>query len=396
MPSGSPMRNSGWGVGPLYSMPSGDRLVVGHRDPPPRPPELAVLEVAEGVGGEQAVPLQECAQQDRGPGCVRATTPRSAVDRDGGHQDSGRPPAGCGIGGHVAAAASGAGSGGRAGRPAPRSPWTSGATSAAATAAAIAGPNGARSTPSLGDDRRDQWPRASGPGAGSGSGSPGRDPRPGGAQDGARAALLDRRGVAVGAWPGPVRSSARRRGTARRPRAPPAPAGTTRRWRSRRRSPRRGPPRPAPRPPRRRRCTRAPPASVTTACGTPAWRSSHAATREPSNSGRVSATSACTGRPAWWSVRITDSAVPNWPPPIAPLLPDRQQVDRLRRASPGMAATACADEGAVLRLRLDQDRLRLVADRGGHRVAGRLEAELLQERQLPVQRRAPGPPSRAG
>ena len=34
------------------------------------------------------------------------------------------------------------------------------------------------------------------------------------------------------------------------------------------------------------------PASVTTACGTPAWRSSHAATREPSNNGRVSATSA--------------------------------------------------------------------------------------------------------
>ncbi len=62
-------------------------------------------------------------------------------------------------------------------------------------------------------------------------------------------------------------------------------------------------------------------ASVITECLTPAWRSSHAAIRDPSNRGRVSATSAWTGRPAWWDARIVDRALPPSPPASAPVLP---------------------------------------------------------------------------
>ena len=50
-------------------------------------------------------------------------------------------------------------------------------------------------------------------------------------------------------------------------------------------------------------------------------RSSQAAIRAPSKPGRVSATSTWTGRPAWCAAMITDSAVPTWPPAIAPVLP---------------------------------------------------------------------------
>ena len=62
-------------------------------------------------------------------------------------------------------------------------------------------------------------------------------------------------------------------------------------------------------------------ASVTMAYGTPAWLSSQAAIRDPTNPGRVSATRTWTGRPAWCATVITLSAVPNWPPPIAPVVP---------------------------------------------------------------------------
>ena len=62
-------------------------------------------------------------------------------------------------------------------------------------------------------------------------------------------------------------------------------------------------------------------ASVRMACGTPAWRSSQAAIREPSKDGLPSGTRAWTGRPSWWSVATTESAVPNVPLPMAPVLP---------------------------------------------------------------------------
>ena len=62
---------------------------------------------------------------------------------------------------------------------------------------------------------------------------------------------------------------------------------------------------------------------------------------------------------------------------------DREQVDRLP-GRPGHRRHRVFHEGAVLRLCLEQDRLRLGADRCGHHSAVRVQAQLLKERQLPV------------
>ena len=62
--------------------PDGDDLVARGRDPPFRPAELAVLEVADRVGREQAVLLEERAQQravGRRPGQDRARWPTAIV-----------------------------------------------------------------------------------------------------------------------------------------------------------------------------------------------------------------------------------------------------------------------------------------------------------------------------
>ena len=66
------MTNSGWGDSPAYSRATAIELVALERDAPAGPRELAVVEVADGVGREQPVALEEARRRTRSV-VVRAT-----------------------------------------------------------------------------------------------------------------------------------------------------------------------------------------------------------------------------------------------------------------------------------------------------------------------------------
>ena len=85
IPSSRPITNSGCGRRAGVLEDEGDRLVALPGDAPAGPRELALLEVADRVGGEQPVALEEGAQQrpiGGRPGDDRV----APADRDGRHQ----------------------------------------------------------------------------------------------------------------------------------------------------------------------------------------------------------------------------------------------------------------------------------------------------------------------
>ena len=104
IPSGSPITNSGCGVGPLYSSTSATSSSPSRGDAPAGPGELAVLEVADRVGGEEPVVLEEARAAAAGPWsgrrddrvrAVRARRWPSAVRRQPGR--AARRPDGSGV-----------------------------------------------------------------------------------------------------------------------------------------------------------------------------------------------------------------------------------------------------------------------------------------------------------
>ena len=321
MPSSRPITNSGCGVGPLYSRTRATGVVAVPGDAPARPRELALLEVADRVGREQPVALEERAQQGlvrRRPGDDRA----APADRDGGHQPRPSWPRRRGTDGRWVGRRRGRSR--PAGRHGCRIALKPGIAAQRACARSVASrrpaSNGARTTPSS-----VTIPVISSAGVTSKAGL--RTSVPGGAMRTPRtsrtsSALRSSIGmaVAVGRRRGRPSWSARRRRTGSRagPRGRPAcrsrPCSRCRRWR------RPGPPRPGRRPPRpwpsgarrpRRGAAcagRRPGPAPRSSAGRPAGT---AASRRPRR-GR--------SRPAWWAAWTTPSAVPYWPQASGPVL----------------------------------------------------------------------------
>ena len=81
MPSSRPITKSGWGVMPAYSRATAMSSSPCERGAPSRPRELAVLEVADRVRGEQPVALEERSEE-------------GAIGRRSGRSGSAGPAAG--------------------------------------------------------------------------------------------------------------------------------------------------------------------------------------------------------------------------------------------------------------------------------------------------------------
>ena len=128
-------------------------------------------------------------------------------------------------------------------------------------------------------------------------------------------------------------------------------------------------------------------ASVTTACGTPAWRSSHAATREPSRPGRPSGDEGVDLAPGVVKRLDRGQRRPELAAAHRPRAPRHEHAQGVPRSARQRRENV-AHQRTVVVGGLADDPLRLGAQRRGDLLAGHLVPRVVEQCQHPVQRRA--------